>query len=144
MLALAAARGIEVVQAVAEALPFAAASFDQTLVVTTICFVDSPARMLAEAYRLLRPGRHLVLGFIDRESSIGREYLAHQAESTFYREATFYSGPDAERPLWESGFAVRAWEQTLSGPLAKTRVIEPLQPGHGRCAFAVVSARRAC
>ncbi len=43
MLALAAARGIEVVGGVAEALPFAPGSFDHALVVTTICFVDSPA-----------------------------------------------------------------------------------------------------
>ena len=59
MLALAAARGIEVVEGVAEHLPFAPASFDHALVVTTICFVESPERMLAEAYRLLNPGGSL-------------------------------------------------------------------------------------
>ena len=56
MLALATARGVEAVRCCAEALPFAAQSFDHALVVTTICFVDSPPRMLAEASRGFRPG----------------------------------------------------------------------------------------
>jgi SAM-dependent methyltransferase len=142
MLALAAARGIEVVEGVAEKLPFAPASFDHALVVTTICFVDSPERMLAEAYRVLNPGGSFVIGLIDRESLIGQDYLAHQAENIFYREATFYSAKDIERLLGQAGFAISAWGQTLSRPLAEIRDVEPLQPGRGRCAFVVVSARK--
>ena len=140
MLALAAARGIEVVAGTAEHLPFPPASFDYALVVTTLCFVDSPARMLAEAHRVLKPHGSLVIGFIDRDSPLGRDYLAHQAESVFYREATFYSAGDVERLLGEAGFTIRAWGQTLSRSLAETREIEPLQPGRGRCSFVVVSA----
>jgi SAM-dependent methyltransferase len=142
MLAIAAARGIEAVEGVAEDLPFATASFDFALVVTTICFVDSPERMLAEAYRVLRPGGLVVIGFIDRRSPIGKDYLAHQAENVFYREATFYSAEDVERLLGRAGFAVSAWGQTLSRPLEEIRDVEPLQPGRGRCAFVVVSARK--
>jgi SAM-dependent methyltransferase len=143
MLALAAARGVAVVQGVAEALPFAPASFDHALVVTTICFVDSPARMLAEAKRVLRPGGSLVVGFVDRQSPLGRDYLAHQAENVFYREATFYSATDVERLAQEAGFAIDACGQTLSRRLAETRAIEPLQPGRGRCGFVVIAARKA-
>lgn len=82
MLALAAVRGIEVVAGTAEQLPFPPACFDYTLIVTTICFVDSPTRMLAEAHRVLKEGA-LVIGFVDRDSSLGRDYLAHQAQSVF-------------------------------------------------------------
>ncbi len=142
MLALAAARGIEVVHGVAENLPFAPASFDHALVVTTICFVDSPERMLAEAYRVLKPGGSLVIGLIDRESPLGQDYLAHQAENVFYREATFYSAEDIERLLGQAGFAISAWGQTVSRPLVEIRDVEPLQPGRGRCAFVVVSGRK--
>jgi ubiquinone/menaquinone biosynthesis C-methylase UbiE len=53
MLSYAAARGIEVVEGTAEDLPFADSSFDHALVVTTICFVDSPAQMITEAHRVL-------------------------------------------------------------------------------------------
>ncbi len=142
MLARAAARGIEVVAGVAENLPFAAGIFDYALVVTTICFVDSPARMLAEAHRVLKPGARLVIGFIDRESALGREYLAHQDESVFYREATFYSAGEVERLLRENGFSVAAWGQTLAHALSETREIEPLRAGRGQCAFVVVAATR--
>jgi SAM-dependent methyltransferase len=142
MLVRAAARGIAVVEGVAERLPFAASSFDHALVVTTLCFVDSPAAMLAEARRVLNPGGRLVIGFIDRESALGQGYLAHQAESVFYREASFHSAEEVARLLHESGFTISAWAQTLARPLAETREVEPLRPGYGQCAFVVVAATR--
>jgi SAM-dependent methyltransferase len=141
MLAYAAARGIEVVEGTAENLPFVADAFDHALVVTTICFVDSPARMLAEARRVLKPGGRLTIGFIDRDSPLGQEYLAHQAEDVFYREATFYSAAEVERLLLDAGFSIAAWGQTLARPLPETRQIEALRPGRGQCAFVVVAAR---
>jgi SAM-dependent methyltransferase len=140
MLVHAAARGIEAVEGVAENLPFADGSFDHALVVTTLCFVDSPARMLAEARRVLKPGGRLVIGFIDRESTLGQNYLLHQAESVFYREATFYSADEVARLLLEAEFTACAWGQTLAHSLAETREIEPLRTGRGQCAFVVVSA----
>ncbi|MBB5347571.1 class I SAM-dependent methyltransferase [Desulfoprunum benzoelyticum] len=140
MLVRAARRGIKVVEGTAEALPFADASFDHALVVTTICFVDSPSTMLAEVHRILRPGGRLVLGFIDRESPLGQEYLAHQAENVFYRDATFHSTVEVERLLSNSGFSIHARVQTLAHSLAETRAIEPLRPGHGHGAFVVIAA----
>lgn len=142
MLVHAAARGIEVVAGVAENLSFADGSFDHALVVTTLCFVDSPVAMLAEARRVLKPGGRLVMGFIDRESAMGQDYLAHQAENVFYREATFYSADEVARLLLATGFAIGAWGQTLAHPLPETREIEPLRPGRGRCAFVVVAATK--
>jgi SAM-dependent methyltransferase len=142
MLAHAAARGIEVVEGAAENLPFTENSFDYALVVTTICFVDSAARMLAEAHRVLKPGGRLVIGFIDRESALGQYYLSHQAENVFYRDATFYSADEVNQLLLESDFSVSAWGQTLAHPLPETREIEPLRSGHGQYAFVVVLATR--
>jgi SAM-dependent methyltransferase len=142
VLRYAARRGIDVVDGVAEDLPFPAGRFDHALVVTTICFVDSPAAMVAEARRVLRPGGRLVVGYIDRESPLGVEYEAHQAQSVFYREATFYSSDEVAGFLENGGFRVDAWGQTLSRSLAETRRIEPLRPGRDECAFVVVSAIR--
>jgi ubiquinone/menaquinone biosynthesis C-methylase UbiE len=104
VLGYAAKRGITTVQAIAESLPFADNSFDHALCVTTICFVDNASVMLSEAYRVLKPGGELVIGFIDRNSELGQHYLAHQAENVFYRDATFFSATEVERLLNDTGF----------------------------------------
>jgi SAM-dependent methyltransferase len=140
MLEYARSRGIRVARAVAEALPFADAAFDYALSVTTLCFVDAAAAMLAEARRILRPGGELVIGFIDRESSLGRHYLAHQAQNVFYRDARFHSADEVARLLREAGFGEPVWAQTLSTPLEEIREVEALCAGRGRGAFVVVSA----
>lgn len=141
MLAHAAARGVVTVHGVAERMPFADNDFDCVLVVTTICFVDSVPSMLAEVRRVLKPQGRLVIGFIDRESPLGQEYVAHQADDVFYREATFFSADEVARHLLDAGFNIDAWGQTLTHTLAETTAIEPLQPGRGKGAFVVVSAR---
>jgi len=140
MLQYAAKRGIEVVEGAGEELPFAADRFDFALLVTTICFLDSPETMVAEARRVLRPGGRLVIGFIDRESPLGQVYAAHQHESLFYRDASFYSAEEVAAILDDGGFRVDAWGQTLSHSTDQTREIEPLRSGCGECAFVVVSA----
>jgi len=140
MLARARARGVEVFAGIAEHLPFADDSFDHALVVTTLCFVDSPEAMLAQARRVLRPGGVLVMGFIDRDSALGRRYESHREASVFYRDATFHSASEVERLVIDAGFSILSWAQTLSRPLEETEHIEPARPGRGQCAFVVVHA----
>jgi SAM-dependent methyltransferase len=140
MLRYAARRGVTVAGGTAEALPFGDGVFDYALVVTTICFVDSPSAMLAEARRVLRPGGALVIGFIDRTSRIGRHYEAHREESAFYRGATFFGASEVEDQLRDAGFLIRAWAQTLFGESLATQEIESVRPGVGQGAFVVVHA----
>jgi ubiquinone/menaquinone biosynthesis C-methylase UbiE len=142
VLPYAAKRGIVTVQAIAEALPFPRHCFERSLCVTTICFVDDPRTMLREAFRVLKPGGVLVIGFIDRASGLGQHYLAHQAENVFYREASFFSAREVERLLNETGFTQLRWVQTLSQTLEDTRAIEPVTSGYGHGAFVVARAKR--
>jgi SAM-dependent methyltransferase len=142
MLAHAARRRVEVVQGAAEALPFAEGSFDYALVVTTICFLDSPRVMMDEARRVLAPGGAFVIGFIDRNSEIGREYVARRMDSVFYRDATFYAPLEVEDMLRSARFAVRGWGQTLFGASPEVEEIQPVRPGVGQGGFVIVSAER--
>ena len=104
MAAKAKATGIKVCRAVGERLPFRDASFDFALMVTTICFLDDPLKALQEIFRILEPSGAVVVGFVDKESAIGRRYQEKKNRSKFYREATFYSEEDVTRYLAESGF----------------------------------------
>jgi ubiquinone/menaquinone biosynthesis C-methylase UbiE len=142
MLAYAIERGVSSIQGVAEALPFKDAVFDYGLIVTTICFVDDPKTMLNEAHQVLKPGAPLIIGFVDRASVLGQQYLAHQDESVFYREARFYSALEVERLLGDTGFVDLVWKQTLSKPLNEIQEIEPFCDGHGYGGFVVVKAVR--
>jgi SAM-dependent methyltransferase len=142
MLADAIERGIFGIQGIAEALPFKDLVFDYAIVVTTICFVNDPQKMLSETYRVLKAGAPVVIGFVDRASMLGQHYLAHQAESVFYREARFYSSLEVEKLLKDAGFIDLAWAQTLSKPLNEIQAVEPLCDGHGQGGFVVVKAIR--
>lgn len=123
-------------------LPFSNNGFDYILSVTTICFVNDATAMLSEAYRVLKPGGELIIGFIDWTSDLGQHYLAHQAENVFYREATFYSADEVELLLRDKGFTEPVWVQTLPKPLDETHEIEPISDGCGQGAFVVVKAKR--
>ena len=141
MAAVARTRGIHVVQAVAEHLPFAPGTIAVALMVTTICFLDDPLRALAEAARVLRPGGWLVIGFVDRASFLGRMYEQHKDKNAFYREATFYSVTDVQHMLRRTGFQDLVWVQTLFRPLPEVSTLEPVREGTGEGAFVVVRAR---
>jgi SAM-dependent methyltransferase len=142
MLAYAITRGVCSIQGVAEALPFKDAVFDHGLLVTTICFVDDPKATLHEAHRVLKSRAPLIIGFIDRASRLGQQYLAHQDKNFFYRAAQFYSALEIENLLGDTGFVDHVWGQTLAKPLNEIQQIEALGDGHGRGGFVVVRAMR--
>lgn len=67
-------RGMKIIKGIAESLPLSESSFGFVLMVTTICFLDEVEAALREAYRVLKPGGSLVVGFVDRNSPLGKEY----------------------------------------------------------------------
>jgi SAM-dependent methyltransferase len=134
-------RGIQVVAGVGEALPFRCACFDAALMVTTICFLDDVARALQEARRVLTAGGAMVIGFVDRDSPLGRHYYQHKRRGVFYRIATFYSVDDVASLLRNAGFGRFAFVQTIFGLPAGIRSTEPVRDGHGQGSFVVVRAR---
>jgi len=132
-------RGIEVLDAVAEDLPFGDASFDLVLIVTTICFVDDVDRALKEAHRVLSDGGHIVVGFLDRETELGRKYEARKSDSEFYSQARFYSSAEVMDALERAGFGELASVQTVFSSAANSEEGPPtVESGHGAGLFAVV------
>lgn len=89
MAEIARSKDIDVIYGVAEELPFDNNSFDFALMVTTICFVDDAPKSLKEIFRILKPKGFCIIGFVKRDSSIGKLYEQNREISRFYKEATF-------------------------------------------------------
>ena len=133
-------RGIDVVDGVAEAIPFSDSMFDFALLVTTICFVDNLQASFAEAYRILKSGAYLIIAFIDRDSPTGQAYERYKKNNVFYREATFYSAEEVISVLKKAGFRDSTLSQTIFKNLADIDRIEPTKPGYGEGSFVVIKA----
>jgi SAM-dependent methyltransferase len=138
MLKKAIERGIYAVEGVAESLPYRDSTFDYALMVTTICFVDDPAKSVAEAYRILRNGGKFVIGFVDKDSPVGKKYQENKSESTFYRDATFFSTDDIYNILKTNGFEIARTVETVFGGLKDVQEPQESHEGHGEGSFVVV------
>jgi len=108
--------------------------------VTTVCFVDDIQASFQEAYRVLKPGGYLIIGFIDRESSLGRLYQQHKKKSVFYKIATFYTVAEILLNLEKVGFKNFSFTQTIFHSLSKIKAIEPIKEGYGEGSFVVIKA----
>lgn len=97
-------RGLEVYDGVAESLPFADMSYDFTLMVTTICFLDNVKKSFQEVKRVLKKDGIFIIGFIDKESPLGQKYLKNKDKNVFYKNAIFYSAREVLSLLQNSGF----------------------------------------
>jgi ubiquinone/menaquinone biosynthesis C-methylase UbiE len=142
MASIARQRGIEVYEARADALPFAGASFDSVLMVTTICFLIDPLQSLREAWRVLAPRGHIVIGMIDKDSLLWKSNEAKKKESTFYRCAHFYSVSQVVGWLTQLGFDTIKTCQTIFKLPKEMTAVEPVKDGYGEGGFAVIAAQK--
>jgi ubiquinone/menaquinone biosynthesis C-methylase UbiE len=135
-------KGIEVIDGVAEAIPFGDSQFDFILMVTTLCFLDDIEAALKEIHRVLKSGGSLIIGFINANSPMGRLYQQKKNDNVFYREATFYSVEEVVACLQKAGFKDFDFKQTLFRTLTDIRDIEPVKEGYGEGSFVVVKATK--
>ena len=135
-------RGLQVVSGVAERLPFLNGRFDFLLVVVAVCFLDDVYLAFREARRVLRPGGHLLVGFIDRLSPLGRTYEAHREQNVFYRDATFFSTDEIVFFLSQAGFGDLVFRQTIFRHPAEMNEGDPVRQGWGQGSFVVVRGAR--
>lgn len=135
-------RGIKVILGVGENLPFKEGSFDILLMVTTICFLDDVPGTLKEAYRVLTDRGGVVIGFIDRESLLGRVYERHKKDHLFYKDAAFLSVEEVLFYLEQAGFRDFLFRQTIFGNPAEMKDRDPVKPGCGFGSFVVVRGNK--
>jgi len=135
-------RGIEVRFGVGENLPCKDSSFDFILLVTTICFLDDVSAALREAYRVLTAGGYILVGFINRESLLGKAYEKRKQESEFYRDATFLSVDEVVIHLQRAGFRDFVFRQTIFQNPEEMKQPDPVRPGYGEGSFVVVRAKK--
>lgn len=135
-------RGIDVHEAKAEALPFDNESFDFVLMVTTICFLENPLDALEEVKRVLKLGGHIVIGMIDRNSPLGRDYERKKITSKFYKYANFYSSDQVLNWLKSLDFGHIIIHQTVFKNPEEISSVEPFEEGHGKGAFVAIAAKK--
>ncbi|PIP48182.1 MAG: class I SAM-dependent methyltransferase [Chloroflexi bacterium CG07_land_8_20_14_0_80_45_17] len=137
-------RGISVFLGRGEEAPFKDNVFGTVFLIVTLCFVDSPERILSEAARFLRDEGKVVLGLILRESPWGQLYqIKKEMRHRFYRYATFYSYVEVDMLLKQTGFSAEKVISTLFQNPSKVNHIEVPQQGFSRDAgFTVVLASK--
>jgi len=135
-------KGIKVINAVAEELPFENFQFEVVLMVTTICFVDNLNLAFREAYRILKLGGYLIIGFVDKDSSLGKLYQQYKEKSLFYNIATFYSVKEVVYNLSKVGFKEFDFRQTIFHGLNEIKDVESVKKDYGEGSFVVIRARK--
>ena len=141
MAAIAMRRGIEIMKGVGERLPYRDFHFDFVLFVT-ICHLDNVKDALKEAYRVLKHEGSVIIGFLDRDQQIAKEYSERKQRSIFYRDARFYTVERITTLLKETGFKKLVWSQTLFDGLDEIDTVQRPISGTGEGSFVVVRAMK--
>jgi ubiquinone/menaquinone biosynthesis C-methylase UbiE len=105
LIGMAGTRGIEVVQGEGENLPYRSGTFDYVLMMTVICFLDNPPGVLQETFRVLVKGGDLILGFIEKDGVIARQYRQEKVKGRFLQFARFLKVDEVARFVEDAGFS---------------------------------------
>ncbi len=134
-------REITVYQAKDENLPFQDNSFDFALIVTALCFLENPLKVLQKIRRILNHAEKVIIGMLDEESPLGRLYEEKRKENKFYRDARFYSVNQTLDWLKKLEFDNLQTFQTIFENPDKIQSLEPIEEGFGKGLFVVISAK---
>ena len=140
MRAIARERGIDAINGVAEKLPVESETFDYALFVTTLCFLESLHQAFSEVFKILKPNGIVVIGFIEKESALGKLYQGRKADSQYYGEASFHTVAEVIRVLELPGFGDLSFSQTLFSEKDEAGGVQVVKAGYGEGSFVVVRA----
>ncbi|HPX93385.1 MAG TPA: methyltransferase domain-containing protein [Bacillota bacterium] len=137
MAAYARARGIEVVEGFAEALPFENESFDAVFMITVDCYLEELSPVLNECHRVLSPHGHLILGHVDIDAPLGAVYEEERDQDPFYKNAYFRGTKEMLTELDRAGFELVKIRQTV---FTFENVAQEVREGHGDGVFVAMCA----
>lgn len=135
-------RGIFTLNAVAEDLPYKSGYFDFVLMNCCISYFNNVQQAFTEAHRVLKNGGVLLVGFIEKNSRIGKLYERRKPNSLFYHYARFYTAKGVAEKLKRAGFHELAFAQTLFHLPGGIRSVEKAQPGHGAGSYILIRATK--
>lgn len=133
--------GLKVVKAIGENLPFKNKTFDFVLMITSICFLNDLRKTISEVKRVLKDKGFIIVGFIDKNSPIGRYYLENKEKSPFYKVANFYSTDELITTLKELNFSNFSFKQTIFKPYWELKSVDKIENGYGKGSFVVIKAQ---
>jgi SAM-dependent methyltransferase len=135
-------RGVNVIAGTAESLPVVDGLYDFALLVTTVCFLEAPELAINEAYRVLKADGLIIIGLIDKNSNLGKEYEENKGESKFYKDANFHSVVEIKEKLRESGFCNIECIQAILPGDTKENYKPGVKQGYGEGSFVVLRAQK--
>ena len=161
MAAIARERGMAVEVATAESGDFGTNRFDMLLFNGSTSYVDALQPIFDRAFQALRPGGHILICDVPRESGFGVLYCLAAELGTWDHPMMAGVAPDSPYPMpfvqsakWrtteerlealkEAGFAVERTAQTLSThPRRAGEVVEPPRDGHESGDYVAILAQR--
>jgi SAM-dependent methyltransferase len=135
-------KGLKPINGVAENLPYVNNSKNAVLMVTTICFVDDIYKSFQEVHRVLKDGGLFIIGFVDKNSTIGKSYLVNKDKSIFYKDAVFFGTKELLELLNNTGFITNNIYQTVFGKLDEITSVQNVLSGYGKGSFIVIKAQK--
>ncbi len=110
--------------------------------VTTICFLEDIGKAFKEASRVLKPRGYLIAGFINAESPMGKMYEKNKNESTFYKDATFYSVKEVVSYMEKAHFTDFSFKQAVFQLGEELKDIGSVKDGYREGSFVVVRGKK--
>ena len=137
-------RGVDVVQAIGEQLPFKDETFACIMLIVTLCFVQSPIDVLREGKRVLKRNGYIVIGLVPKDSPWGASYEEKKRQRhPFYSIARFYSFDDIEGMLQDAGLKIARVRSTLfQRPEEPRRIENPVEEYRKEAGFLCIEVKK--